>query len=47
MDNGRGRGSILPSVGGRTPSRTMIFMRRLQNGIHVRAAVRAAVFPMV
>ena len=47
MDNGWRRGSILPSVRGRTPSRTMIFMRRLQKGIHVRATIRVVVFPMV
>uniref|UniRef100_A0A7N2L8N5 Uncharacterized protein n=1 Tax=Quercus lobata TaxID=97700 RepID=A0A7N2L8N5_QUELO len=35
MDNGRRHDSIFPSVGGRTPSRTMIFIRRLQKGRHV------------
>ena len=47
MDIGRGRGTIFPSVGGRIPLRSMIFMMKLQKGIHVRAANRAAVFPMV
>ena len=47
MDNGWRRGSIFPSVGGRTPSRTMIFIRRLQKGRHVHAADRVAIFPMV
>ena len=47
MDIGRGRLIIFPSDEGLTPSRSMIFMMRLENGIHVRVAVRAAVFPMV
>ena len=47
MDIGRGCGIIFPSVGGRTTSRSMIFMMRLQKGIHVCVADRAAVFPMV
>ena len=47
MDNGQRCGSILPSVGGRTPSRTMIFTRRLQKGIHVQATIRATVFLVV
>ena len=47
MDIGRGRDTIFPSVGGRTPSRSMIFMMRLQKGIHVHVADRAAVLPMV
>ena len=46
MDNGQRHANIFPSVGGRTPSRTMIFMRRLQKGRRVRAAIWAAVFPM-
>ena len=36
-----------PSVGGFTPSRTMIFITRVQKGIHVRVADRATVFPMI
>ena len=47
MDIGRGRFIIFPSDGELTPSRSMIFMIRLQNGIHARVADRAAVFPMV
>ena len=47
MDIGRGRVTIFPSVGGRTPSRSMIFMMRLQKEIHVHAADRVVVFPMV
>ena len=47
MDIGRGCGIIFPSVGGRTPLRSMIFMMRPQKGIHVRATDRAVVFPMV
>ena len=47
MDIGRGRGTIFPSVGGWTPSRCMIFMMRLQKGIHVHVTDRVAVFPMV
>ena len=47
MDIGRGRFIIFPSDGGLTPSRSMIFMMRLQNGIHARVADQAAVFPMV
>ena len=47
MDIGRGQLIIFPSDGGLTPSRSMIFMMRLQNGIHACVTVRAAVFPMV
>ena len=47
MDIGRGRFIIFPSDGGLTPSRSMIFMMRLQNGIHARVADQVAVFPMV
>ena len=47
MDIGRGRLIIFPSDGGLTPLRSMVFMMRLQNGIHARVAVQAAVFPMV
>ena len=47
LDNGRRHASIFPFVRGRTPSRTMIFMRRLQKGRHVWTAVRAVVFPMI
>ena len=47
MDIGRGHGIIFPSVGGWTPSRSMIFMMRLQKGIHVHVVDQAAVFPMV
>ena len=47
MDIGRGCGTIFPSVGGWTPSRSMIFMMRLQKGIHVRVVDRAVVLPMV
>lgn len=47
MDIGQGRVSNFPSDGGLTPSRSMIFMMRLQNGIHARATDRAAVFPMI
>ena len=47
MDIGRGRFIIFPSDGGLTPSRSMIFMIRLQNGKHARVADQAAVFPMV
>ena len=47
MDNGHWRTSIFPSLGGRTPSSTMIFMRRLQKGRHVCAAIHAAFFPIV
>ena len=47
MDIGRGRGTIFPFVGGWTPSKSMIFMIRLQKRIHVRVVDRAAVLPMV
>ena len=47
MEIGRGREIIVPFVGGRTPSRSMIFMMRLQKGILVRVADQAAVFPIV
>ena len=47
MDIGRGRFIIFPSDGGLTPLRSMIFMMRLQNGIHARVANWAAVFPMI
>ena len=47
MDIGQGWFIIFPSDGGLTPSRSMIFMVRLQNGIHARVTDRAAVFPMV
>ena len=47
MDIGWGQFIIFPSNGGLTPSRSMIFMMRLQNGIHAHVANRAAVFPMV
>ena len=38
---------IVPSFGGQTPLRTMIFMTRLQKGRHIFATDRLAVFPMV
>ena len=44
MDIGRGRLIIFPFDGGLTPSRSMIFMMRLQNGIHARVVDRAVVF---
>ena len=47
MDIGRGRFIIFPFDGGLTPLRSMIFMTRLQNGIHARVADRATVFPMI
>ena len=47
MDIGRGQFIIFPSDGGLTPSRSIIFMMRLQNGIHAYVANRAAVFPMI
>ena len=47
MDISGGRLIICPSDEGLTPSRSMIFMMRLQNGIHARVADRVAVFPMV
>ena len=43
MDIGQRLTSIFSSFGGWTSSRTMIFMRRLQKGRHVRATV----FPIV
>ena len=47
MDSGQRRSIFFPSVGGLIPSRTMIFITRLQKGIRVRAANRAAIFPMI
>ena len=47
MDIGRERLIICPYDRGLTPSRSMIFMMRLQNGIHARVADQAAVFLMV
>ena len=47
MDIGRGRFIIFSSDGGLTPSRSMIFMMRLQNGIHASVADQVVVFPMV
>ena len=47
MDIVQGRDIIFASDGGLTPSQSMIFMMRLQKGIHVRAADRAAAFPIV
>ena len=47
MEIGQGREIIFPSVGGRTPSRSKIFMMRLQKGILVHVADRALVFPIV
>ena len=47
MDISQGRFIIFPSDGGLIPLRSMIFMMRLQNGIHARAANRAAVFPVI
>ena len=47
MDIGRGRDTIFSSIGGRTPSRSMIFMMRLKKGIHVQVADRAVVLPMI
>ena len=47
MDIGRGHDTIFRSVGGWTPSRSMIFMMRLQKGIHVQVADRALVLPMI
>ena len=47
MDIGRGRFIIFPSDRGLTPSRSMIFMMRLQNGIHAHVADRVVIFPMI
>ena len=47
MDIGRVQFIIFPSDGGLTPSRSMIFMMRLQNGIHACVADQATVFAMV
>ena len=47
MDIGQGWFIIFPSDGGLTPSRSMIFMMRLQNGIHASVADRADVFLMI
>ena len=47
MDIGQGWFIIFPSDGGLTPSRSMIFMVRLQNGIHARVTDQATVFLMV
>ena len=47
MDIGRRQFIIFPSDGGLTPSRSMIFMMRLKNGIHTCVADRVAVFPMI
>ena len=47
IDSGRRRSIFFPSVGGLTPSRVMIFITRLQKGIHNCAADRATVFPMI
>ena len=41
------RTKIVPSFGGQTHLRTMIFIIRLQKGRHIRAAVRLAIFPIV
>ena len=41
------RSKIVPSFGGWTPLRTMIFMTRLQKGRHIRATNRLSIFPMV
>ena len=47
MDISQGRFIIFPSDGGLTTSRSMIFMIRLQNGIHAHVADRATIFPMI
>ena len=47
MNSGRRLSIFFPSIGGLTPSRTMIFITRPQKGIHVCAADRAAVFPII
>ena len=47
MEIGCGRVIIFPSKGGLIPSQGMNFIIRLQNGVHPRAADRAAVFLMV
>ena len=47
MDIGRWRTRIVPSLGGRTPLSTMIFMMRLRKGRHICATVLATVFPIV
>ena len=46
-DIGRWRNKIVPSFGGRTPLRTMIFMTRLQKGRNIFTVDRPAIFPMV
>ena len=47
MDSGQRRSIFFLSVGGLTPLRTMIFITRLQKGMHVRVTDRAVVFPMI
>ena len=47
MDIGWRRTNIFSSFGGWTLLSTMIFMRMLQKGRHVRATIHAAVFPIV
>ena len=45
-DIGHWRSKVVPSFGGRTPLSTKIFTMRLQNGRHICATNRLAVFPI-
>ena len=46
-DIGHWRSKIVPSFGGQTTLRTMIFITRLQKGRHILVANQPAVFPLV
>ena len=47
MDIGQGQDTTFSSNEGLTPSQTIIFMIKLQNGRIVHVTNRAAVFPMI